>query len=66
MLENHEGTVTLTPVKKPEPRTVYAKLVRKNGRLIFQLPKGYTLAEGGIEQALRETRVSEAERGYKP
>jgi hypothetical protein len=65
-LEAHDGTVTLTPVKKAEPRTVYAKLVKKDGRLVFELPKGYTLPDDAIGKAVSEEREAQAERGHRP
>ena len=65
-LESRDGTVTLTPVKEAEPRTVYAKLVKKDGRLVFELPKGYTLPDGAIGKAMSEEREAQAERGHRP
>jgi hypothetical protein len=42
--EASAGIITLTPVTKAGTSTVYARLVRKDGQLSFELPKGYTLA----------------------
>jgi hypothetical protein len=56
---NADGSIRLVPVvPAPEPRTVTAKLVRKRGRLVFELPKGLTLAPDAIARAVREERDS--------
>ena len=47
-LEDHGGTVTLTPLKKAEPRTITGRLVRRHGRLMLDVPKGLELAPGPI------------------
>ena len=57
-LEDDAGKVTLTPLKKAEPRVVTGKLVRKGGQLIFEVPKGYVIPENAIAQAVREERDS--------
>jgi hypothetical protein len=44
--------VTLTPIQKAEPRRVQAKLVRKGGRLIFEVPEGLELAEKAIPRTV--------------
>lgn len=56
--ESPDGSFVLTPVKKAEPRRIIAKLVRKNGHLIFELPKGYTIPEDSIAKGVREERDS--------
>jgi hypothetical protein len=46
--ENSGGTITLTPIEKSEPRRIQARLVRKDGKLIVEIPKGLELAPGPI------------------
>ena len=55
---NADGSILLTPVKKAEPKGIPAKLVRRKGHLIFEVPKGYTVPEGAIAQSIREERDS--------
>ncbi len=50
------GAIRLVPVVPVEPRTVVGKLVRRKGRLVFDLPKGYTLKPEDIAKAVWEER----------
>jgi hypothetical protein len=62
-LEDHDGTVTLTPLKKVEPRVITGKLVQRGGVLVCVLPDGGKVDPEGIAQAVREERAAQAERG---
>ena len=54
-----DGTIKLVPViPKPGPRRIVAKLVRREGRLFFQIPSGYTLDPEAIGKAVAEERES--------
>ncbi len=53
-----DGSISLVPVVPAEPPTIVGKLVRKKGRLIFELPRGYTLSPDEIARAVREERDS--------
>ena len=56
---NLDGTIKLVPViAKPGPRRVIAKLVKRGGRLFFQVPTGYTLAPEAIGKAVAEEQDS--------
>jgi hypothetical protein len=61
-LEDHGGTVTLTPLKKAEPRTITGRLVKRGGVLVFVLPDGGKVDPEGIAQAVREEREAQSER----
>jgi len=61
--EASAGTITLKSVEKSEPRTVYAKLVKRGGRLVFALPKGVKVTPESIAQSVREEREAQAEIG---
>jgi hypothetical protein len=45
---------------EPSPKPVVAKLSKKGGRLVFQLPKGYRLDPEAIAKAVAEERESRA------
>ena len=45
-------------VPQPEPRRVVAKLVRKDGELLFEVPEGIKLDPEAIGQAVAEERQS--------
>ncbi len=54
-----DGGILLRKLVPEKRRVKYAKLKRdKDGRLVADLPAGYRLAEGAIEQAVREERDS--------
>ena len=56
---NVDGTIKLVPmIPKPGLRRIVGKMVKKGGRLFLQIPKGYSLAPGAIEQAVAEERES--------
>jgi hypothetical protein len=55
--EDHGGIVTLTPLKKAEPRTIMLKMVRRDGHLIADT-KGLKIDPDAIAQAVREERDS--------
>ena len=56
---NLDGTIRLVPViPKPGPRRVVAKLVKRGGRLFFQVPTGYKLAPEAIGKAVAEEQDS--------
>ena len=56
---NRDGTIKLVPVvAKAAPKRVVAKLVKRNGRLLFQVPSGYTLDPEAIGKAVAEERES--------
>jgi hypothetical protein len=40
--------IRLVPIKKAEPRRIQGKLVRKNGKLMLQVPEGLEPAPGAI------------------
>ena len=50
--ETSAGTVTLTPVVNPALRRVQAKLIQKDGKLVFDVPKGFKIAENAIPRTL--------------
>ncbi len=52
------GIVTLTPMNGAVPTRISAKMVRKEGRLIFEIPDGYTLPDDAIAESVREERES--------
>jgi hypothetical protein len=56
---NLDGTIKLVPViPKPGPKRVVAKMVKRGGRLFFQVPNGYTLDQEAIGKAVAEERES--------
>jgi hypothetical protein len=58
VLEQQGNCVTLTLVEEPakvEPPTIRGKLVTKGGLTYFELPKGYTVPEDAISQAIKES-----------
>jgi hypothetical protein len=56
---NPDGTIKLVPVApKPEPKRLVAKLVKKDGCLVFEIPSGYTLDPDAIGRAVAEERES--------
>ncbi len=56
---NPDGTIKLVPVvRKPGPRRVVAKLVKRGGGLFFQIPTGYRLDADAIGKAVAEERES--------
>jgi len=56
-----DGSIKLVPViAKPGPQRVFAKLVKRGGKLIFELPEGYKLDPEAIAQAVAEERASRA------
>lgn len=63
-LKDQAGVVTLTPLKKAEPRVITDKLVKRGGILFFALPAGGKVDPEGIAEAVREERDAVAERGY--
>jgi hypothetical protein len=64
-LEDEDGKVVLTPLKKAEPRTVMLKLVKRKGRLVGDTT-GLTIDPKSVAQAVREDRDALAERGIRP
>ena len=56
-----DGTIKLVPVlTQPEPKRVFAKLVERDGVMIFELPEGYKLDPEDIGRAVAEDRKSRA------
>lgn len=56
-----DGSIKLVPVvTEPVPKRVLAKLVRRGGKLLFELPEGYKLDPEAIAQAVAEERESRA------
>ena len=56
-----DGSIKLVPVvTEPAPKRVFAKLVKRGGKLIFELPEGYKLDPEAIAQAVAEERESRA------
>jgi hypothetical protein len=56
---NLDGTIRLVPVvPKPGPKRVIAKLVKRGGRLFFQVPTGYKLDAEAIGKAVAEEQES--------
>ena len=56
---NSDGTIKLVPVvPKTGPRRIVAKLVKRGGRMFFQVPSGYTLAPEAIGKAVAEEQES--------
>jgi hypothetical protein len=54
-----DGTIKLVPViPKPGPRRVQARLADRDGKMFFQIPKGYQLDAGAIAKAVAEERES--------
>ena len=54
-----DGTIKLVPVApKPDPERLVAKLVKKDGCLVFEIPSGYTLDPEAIGRAVAEERES--------
>jgi hypothetical protein len=46
--ETDGSGIHLTPVKKADPRQVKGKLVRRDGKLLLNVPDGLELAPGPI------------------
>ena len=56
---NSDGTIRLVPVvPNPEPQRLVAKLVKKDGCLVFEIPSGYSLDPDAIGRAVAEERES--------
>ena len=56
-----DGSIKLVPVApEPEPKRLVAKLVKKDGCLVFEIPSGYTLDPDAIARAVAEERESRA------
>jgi hypothetical protein len=56
---NSDGTIKLVPViPKPGPKRIVAKLVKRGGRLFFQVPTRYTLDPEAIGKAVAEEHDS--------
>jgi hypothetical protein len=56
---NADGTIKLVPViPKPGPRRIVAKMVKRGGRMFFEVPNGYTLDPEAIGKAVAEERES--------
>ena len=56
---NSDGTIKLVPmVPKPGPKRVVARLVKRNGGMFFQIPRGYKLDPEAIGKAVAEERES--------
>ena len=56
---NSDGTIKLVPVMpKPGPKRVIAKLIKRGGKMFFQVPDGYTLDSEAIGKAVAEERES--------
>jgi hypothetical protein len=57
---NPDGSFKLTPVVKTEPETVTVGLVRKDGELVLNIPKNWTLVEESIVQSIDAVRRGES------
>jgi hypothetical protein len=56
-----DGSIKLVPVvTEPAPKRVFARLVKRGGKLIFELPEGYKLDPEAIARAVAEERESRA------
>ncbi len=53
-----DGAIVLRKLVPEQRRVKYAKVKRKNGRLVVEWPAGCQVVEGAIEQAVREERDS--------
>ena len=53
-----EGEIRGRKVKPQEPRTIKARLVKRAGRLTFELPQGVQIDPEAIGQAVAEERAS--------
>jgi Na+-translocating ferredoxin:NAD+ oxidoreductase RnfG subunit len=63
--EASAGTITLKPVKTTEPKTIYAKLVKHDGRLTFEVPNGATVTPESIAEAVQEEREAHGKIGIR-
>ena len=53
-----EGEIRGRKLKPQEPRTIKSRLVRRAGRLTFELPRGVQMDPEAIGQAVAEERAS--------
>lgn len=53
---NPDGSVLLTPLKKAESPARIVKLVMRDGELVMDIPKGYTLDQEALLQSIDEMR----------
>jgi hypothetical protein len=56
-----DGSIKLVPViVKRSPKRILAKLVKRDGGMFFEVPKGYKLDPEAIGRAVAEERESRA------
>jgi len=53
-----DGEIRGRKLQPQEPRTIKARLVKRGGRLIFELPHGVQMEPEAIGQAVAEERAS--------
>jgi hypothetical protein len=54
-----DGSIKLVPViTKPSPKRIVARLVKRDGGMFFEVPKGYKLDPEAIGRAVAEERNS--------